>query len=162
DARWQKDLRLVEPNIKAANSNYGRVFANFVKANNINLDNYDAVIGLDYMRGGRQMCILHKHGQPSPLQAAIRSNFPPEAIAAELPLDSGSIARRMPTGSSGFGESMTIIGLGLIELALLLLAPKMQEWANEQWLKGQMEGLKPKIEDEIRKRAAVTADLLSK
>jgi hypothetical protein len=162
DARWQKDLRIVEPSIRAANVNYGRVFANFVKANAINLAEYDAVIGIDYIRGGRQMCVLYKNGQPSPLQTAIRSNFRPETIAGELPLDSGSITRRMPGGSGGFGEGMMIVGLGLIDLALQLLAPIIQKWADEQWLKKQMEDLQPKINEEIRKHSAAIADLQSK
>ena len=162
DPRWQKDLPFVEPSIKAVNVNYGRVFANFVKANAIDLDHYDAVIGVDYLRGGRQICILYKNGQPSPMQAAIRGNFRPQLIAGEPPLDSGSIARRMPGGSGGFGECMTIIGLGLIEMALLWLAPKIQQWADEQWLKRQTKDLEPKIQDAIRKHAAAAADLQMK
>jgi hypothetical protein len=161
DPRWQKDLRVVEPSIKAANVNYGRVFANFVKANAINLDQYDAVIGMDYVRGGRQMCILYKNARPTNLQSVIRSNFRPEPIGAEPPLDSGSITRRMPGGSGGFGEGMMIVGFGLIDLALQLLAPIVQEWADKQWLDRQMTDLEPTIKEEIGKHAAATANLQS-
>src|SRR4051794_1172984 len=58
DPRWLKDMLMLEPHIKSANSNYGRAFQNFIKANNINLNEYDAVIGKDYLKGGKQICIL--------------------------------------------------------------------------------------------------------
>ena len=161
DARWQKDLKMVEPSIKLANVNYGRVFKNFVTANRINLDEYDAVIGLDYVRGGRQICILYRGGRPMDLPNVVRGNFRPEPIGTELPLDSDSIVRRMPNGSSGFGEGLTIVGFGIAELALSFLAAKLQESVTRSWLDRQTKELQPEIWRQIQDHNAAVANLQS-
>lgn len=64
DVRWQRFLQTRTPSgqtfaqlIRAANENYGRLFDNFVQANNINLAEYDAILGPEFVRGGTQLCI---------------------------------------------------------------------------------------------------------
>src|SRR4051794_29176039 len=55
DVRWHNQVRKLglEANIRQANENYGRIFKNWVKTNNINLEEYDAVVGPLYIGGTR-------------------------------------------------------------------------------------------------------------
>jgi hypothetical protein len=87
DPRWQQFLRhpqvpgrpdLTPENlIKMANENYGRFFEQFVRENKIRINEYDAVIGAEFVRGGSQLAILHKDGLPSPLAIKIRGRLRP-------------------------------------------------------------------------------------
>jgi hypothetical protein len=81
DLRWQQHVKPVEPILKTGNANemYGRTFENFVRnpAYKIDLNNYNAVIGHDYVRGGKQICILYKNGKPTRLHVSVRRTFQP-------------------------------------------------------------------------------------
>ena len=65
DVRWQSFLKSrptpVSPTnealIRLANENYGRLFEEFARANNIHLTDYDAIKGPEFVRGGSQICI---------------------------------------------------------------------------------------------------------
>jgi hypothetical protein len=92
DPRWERFLQKpLVPNlphttperlIKGANENYGRFFMDFVRQNNISLKNYDAVIGPEFVRGGSQLCLLHRDGQPSALAVQIRLRLQPVGAPA--------------------------------------------------------------------------------
>jgi hypothetical protein len=82
DARWNAYLKsqpvpplTVEQLIRQANENYGRFFEAFRNQHKINLNQYDAVIGPEFVRGGKQLCILLKNGKTTPLHAEIRAGF---------------------------------------------------------------------------------------
>lgn len=87
DPRWNRFLRqpaipgmpnrTPEALIRMANENYGRFFDQFVQQNNIRIQDYDAVIGPEFVRGGSQLCILHRNGQPSPLATRISARLQP-------------------------------------------------------------------------------------
>lgn len=77
DGRWLKSVQGLEPHIRASNENYGRIFQNFIRQHNINLNEIDAVIGPEYLNGGIQMAILHKNGQPSTLARGARAMMQP-------------------------------------------------------------------------------------
>jgi hypothetical protein len=86
---WQEFVKPIEPLLRGgAPKNYGQILANFINANKIYLNQYDAVIGLDYLRGGKQMSILLKGGKPSPLEVSIRGRI--------QPLTSATFQDRMP------------------------------------------------------------------
>jgi len=61
--------------IRMANENYGRFFEAFLQQERIDIGQYYGVIGPEFVRGGRQFCILMKNGQPGPAAAGVRSNF---------------------------------------------------------------------------------------
>lgn len=61
--------------IRMANENYGRFFEGFLQQESIDIGQYNAVIGPEFVRGGRQFCILMKNGQPGPAAAGLRSDF---------------------------------------------------------------------------------------
>lgn len=71
--------------IQQANENYGRFFNSFVSSEKIDLSTFDTVIAQDFVRPGRQMCIRHVGGRPSPLAAQLRAQMRPvaRAVAAQ-------------------------------------------------------------------------------
>ncbi len=90
------------------NEMYGKTFDSFLKANKIDRNQYDAIIGPEYVRGGNQLCLVHKNGQPTPLVATIRASFKPVASvptngtpAAPLRATTGVPDLGMPKGVGG-------------------------------------------------------------
>jgi len=57
------------------NEFYGESFENFLKVNKIYRDQYDAIVGPEYVRGGIQVCIVQNGNQPSSLATNIRAMF---------------------------------------------------------------------------------------
>lgn len=70
---WEDYAKPIESHIRASNENYRRSFANFLKFKGIDINQYDAVIGPEYLNGGIQLCILHKNGEVSPLARTVRT-----------------------------------------------------------------------------------------
>ena len=58
--------------IRAQPEMYHRYFSEFTTQNRINLSDYDAVIGPEMVRGGRQLCVLHKNGRYSTVAEHLR------------------------------------------------------------------------------------------
>jgi hypothetical protein len=87
DPRWPQFLRapqiprrpdLTPENlIRRANENYSRFFDQFVAQNKIPIEEYNAVIGPEFVRGATQLAVLHKNGQPSRLSIEIRTRLRP-------------------------------------------------------------------------------------
>jgi hypothetical protein len=94
DPRWRSFMttpiipgqmeRTPEKLIQLANENYNGFFREFLKRNNIDIRQYDAVIGPEFVRGGNQLAILHKNGQPSPTAVRIRGAMVPIGSQAKL------------------------------------------------------------------------------
>lgn len=75
DPRWASFVRPIESHIRASNENYGRSFQDFLNFHKIDLNQYDAVIGKEYLNGGIQLCILNRNGQTSPLARMVRGSM---------------------------------------------------------------------------------------
>lgn len=68
------------------NEFYGESFQDFLKANKIDRNQYDVIIGPEYVRGGNQLCVVYKDGQStSPLAQTIRNSFKPVSVGPPLP-----------------------------------------------------------------------------
>jgi len=100
--------------IKLANENYSRMFQAFVAQERIDIDQYNVVIGPEYVRGGRQLCILMKNGQPSAGAIQTRANFKlifsggkpvAPASTANVRVGGGSLPE-IPTTNSKIGRMM--------------------------------------------------------
>jgi hypothetical protein len=61
--------------IRMANENYGRFFQAFLQKEGINIRQYDSVIGPEFVRGGKQLSLLMKNGQPSRAAVDVRGDF---------------------------------------------------------------------------------------
>jgi hypothetical protein len=63
DLRWKQYLSegvgsyTNEGLIKLANEHYWKIFQGFLEKNNLKLDNFDSIIGPEFVRGGNQICI---------------------------------------------------------------------------------------------------------
>ena len=63
DPRWAEFVRrplgrhTAEALIRQANTNYWPFFENFLRQNRLRLEDYDAIIGPEYVRGGTQICV---------------------------------------------------------------------------------------------------------
>jgi hypothetical protein len=130
DPRWQQHVKPVEQLLKlgTANENYGRTFQSFLRTYKIDLYQFDAVIGLDYVRGGRQLSILSKGGRPTQLHVKIRRQFvlltAPSAVRVSggrgiVPrIDIKTRAVRIVGGAApkirGVGGSVLTIGIDIV------------------------------------------------
>jgi hypothetical protein len=84
---WAKYLRTPlgpkmptpEQLLHTANENYGRLFNAFLAEEKIDLSKFDAVIGPEFVRGGKQLCVLHVDGKPSSRGEQLRSQMRPVA-----------------------------------------------------------------------------------
>lgn len=158
DPAWQKHVKPVEAYIKQANENYGRTFESFVKANKINLGQYDAVIAPDYVRGGRQMSILLKGGKPSPREVSIRSQLQPLTPAATRsrasmpPIELDDIPVRVAGPKGEFMGTAAEVGI-VIGITVILTA--LEIWMTRRMVKQKIDqglkDLKPKIADRLDK-----------
>jgi len=117
DPRWQKYLDTPQipgrmdltprAMIKMANQNYPLLFEAFIKAEKIQISQYDAIIAEEFVRGGKQLCILHKNGAPSPIANAIKARWqapgslPPRPTIQITPV---TVPRQ---GMSDFNQYMT-------------------------------------------------------
>lgn len=87
DPRWQTFLRTPqipgrlettpETLIRQANENYGRFFQAFLGQHQLRLQDYDAVIGPEFVRGGRQLGIVHRDGRASPIAVQVLARMLP-------------------------------------------------------------------------------------
>jgi hypothetical protein len=86
DARWQQFMNRKESMLlgksrleylKTQHELYDQFFKEFLRLHKINIGSYDVVIGPEYNLGGKQLCILHKNGQPAKLAARVRALFRP-------------------------------------------------------------------------------------
>ncbi|MBZ5625148.1 MAG: hypothetical protein LAQ69_41565 [Acidobacteriia bacterium] len=153
DARWLKYEAPMKPLLKIQ-QNYANAFENFVKVNKINMTEYDAVIGPEYVRGGTQMAILHKGGRTSPLAQMLRLKF------QSVPLGNKTLvpSSKIPAGKLQFrgkiGPGMRFVGGTLISIAVTLLLNwligKVMEKVLQAHLQREMEKLQPTIDKDIK------------
>jgi hypothetical protein len=165
DPRWQKFMQPIDPRlpsneqlIKQANENYGRLFKQFAAKENIDLNQYDAIVGPEYVRGGQQMCIVNKGGKPSPLQGQLRGLFRP------VPAQSGALPSTVPRGKITDGR----IGMGLKAAGGIMAMLALQFLVEFIWAKvlgkmldDEMKKLEPTIQAGLKSRIRDVAELLS-
>jgi hypothetical protein len=124
DRRWTEYMKQQvipggpsnEQLIRQANENYGRFFQSFLQQERIDINHYDSVIGPEFVRGGKQICILMKNGQPSRASIDVRGDFKlvysggkeVETVTVRPPnVGSGpSIPLDIPTTNSRIGQAL--------------------------------------------------------
>lgn len=141
--------------IQAANENYGKMFQNFVRAKKLEarLQAADVIIGPEYVRGGMQLCIRHRNGQPSPLAAQMLPQLrlvwqngkkveplpaPPNyARRGSVGPGSGAVPLSIPTANSplrqtlGNQAAMAAFGQGIIEMNMRNMDRNLMRAAEE-------------------------------
>lgn len=137
------------------NKMYGKFFEEFLQRNNIDINSYDAVIGPEYQRGGKQLCILHKNGLPSRLSARIRSLLIPEEWAA-----------RLAKVTSRWGKLTLVKAVGgvivdvVIMVVLAYIANRLMESIEDSVVSTQMGTLETELENFRNARQIMVLDNL--
>lgn len=167
DPRWQKHIKFavppsdssgqwttIEDQLKSKTaSQYKKHFDNFVnnKSNNINLNDYDAIIGIEYRSGGKQMCILYKNGKPSAVQVKLRAQFVPTggSVVAKSPVGSLQFGGKIGRGLKIAGGTLVVVG---VQILIQWLTSKLDAKRREAELKKKFETFVPTIESDVRFR----------
>lgn len=162
DKRWEKFLAPADPRlphgetlIKQANENYGRLFKQFVAKEKIDLNQYDVVIGKEYVRGGRQLCVLHKQGVLSPLATRFRAKF--RAVASKP----SSLPSLVPRGNGRIGPGLKAIGGTAAMIGLSILIDYIWGKILGKILEEEMRKLEPTVRRELSARTSEIAQLLA-
>lgn len=163
DPRWKEYMGPIGPGlpsneslIKRANENYGKFFESFCKTHKINLKDYDAVIGPEYVRGGKQMVILFKGGKPAVLQGTVRGNFKVVMVAGATPT-------RTPPGALTFkgkiGPGLRTAGVTVGTAAACLAIAYIDNKLREKFAQQEMKKLEPRIADRIYSKTKEVAEI---
>jgi hypothetical protein len=163
DPRWKQYMGPIGPGlpsneslIKRANENYGKFFQSFCKQHKINLSEYDAVIGEEYVRGGKQMAILHKGGKPAPLQVTLRGKF-------QVVLQPGATPTRTPAGALTFkgkiGPGLRTAGATVTAAGIGLLFGWIESKLREKFAQEELKKMEPRIAAQIFARTREIAEL---
>lgn len=172
DPRWRKTMSMPLPGQpgetletmlkrQPSSQQYKNIFEGFLKSNKIDLKNFDAVIGDEYRSGGRQMCILYKNGQSSPVQIRLRGQF--VRVGSPLPTTAtptGTLRFRGKIGP-GMRTGATAIGSAGVMLLMGWLLGKVIEKQQEASLARQMEEIRPAIEAAIKRDKEFALKLLA-
>jgi hypothetical protein len=165
DPRWQKFM--TQPMVPGSNNPqlsksrleflkikyelYGQFFDEFRRANKIDIKTYDAVVGPEYVRGGKQLCILHKNGFPSRLNARIRSLFRPRLAA-------GSFTVKPPPSNWPRAIGGLLVSVG-INLLIAYVAQKIMQRINDNIIRERMEEFRSELE---KFAAAMRVDIVDR
>jgi hypothetical protein len=168
DVRWKKHVSFplnpavangdtIETSLKnfPASGRYKEVFNSFLKANKINLKDFDAVVGLEYRLGGKQMCVLYNTSTSNDSITRLRTQFTPigatptPATPAGHLKFGGKIGPGLKVAGSRIGPGWKAVGgaLGLVAMNLLIqwLGAKYKAKADEAKLNKELEALRPTI-----------------
>ncbi len=144
DPRWREFLRkpqipgqpgtTPETLIRMANENYGRFFEQFLKQHGIRIDQYDAVIGPEFVRGGSQLCLLHRNGKPSQFANSIRAKMalvnpppPPPNITAGRSMAPPGMTRGIVSNQAAMAVVGQMIGAALQSLGDIGIRRQVQK-----------------------------------
>jgi hypothetical protein len=132
-----------------AAEHYNDFFTAFVKANKIDLNKYDAVIGPLFQHGGNQMCVLNKNGQPSALAGKLRAQWTPvgSAIVPASPRGFLKFGGKLGPGIKTVGGSLLAIA---ITLFLQWLLGKFMESLIRSEINRQLANLEPEVQAKIK------------
>jgi hypothetical protein len=170
DPRWKestsiKGVSFIERVVKSGgNEQYAKIFQNFLAQHKINLAQYDAVIGPEYVNGGNQICILNKGNQPSALAARIRATFrldgPRVAARSSAKVTLGEIRfrGRFGQGLRVAGGSLALFGVGLL---ISILGHLLLQKINRQILEKKLRALQPRIDADAQTRRKEVLALLA-
>lgn len=156
--------------VKLKNELYHQYFEEFLLENKINIDLYDSVIGPEYVRGGKQLCIRFRGGAPSSRSLAVRKMLRPRLAAGEfeftspaewtprinVSLRSVRVRPGLRSAASTAGEVAITLG---IAIGLALLEYWMTKRAIEQKFQEGMKAVGPKIVQRIQAAAPDIARL---
>jgi hypothetical protein len=197
DPRWRRFLSLRQPRSGMTNEqlarqtpqNYYGLLQGFLQQNKLDPESFDAIIGPNYLQGGRMLCVVNKKGSPALLQFQLRTIFKPvvlrearETAMGKLtsvgPIEGGQ-SRVVPIRASGVATKQvtTILAEETPQRAIIrtwlrgitttvslflfgLLISYVRQKLEQSLLIKQIEELEPRIDREISSQVLFTANLL--
>jgi len=152
DPRWQKFMsRPMYPGTNNANLNrsrleyvrmknelYGQFFKEFQQAHNIDIKDFDAVVGPEYVRGGKQLCILNKNGFPTRVSARIRALFRPRVAQGGFTVK--PLSSNWPRA---IGGALVSVGISIL---IAYVTQKIMNRINDSIIRQAMESFRPELE----------------
>jgi len=152
DPRWQKFMtQPMYPGMNNANLNksrleyvrmknelYGQFFKEFQQAHNIDVKDFDAVVGPEYVRGGKQLCILNKNGFPTRLSARIRALFRPRVAQGGFTVK--PLSSNWPRA---IGGALVSVGISIL---IAYVTQKIMNRINDSIIRQAMESFRPELE----------------
>jgi len=148
--------------LKIKHELYHDFFEEFVRENKINIASYDSVIGPEYVRGGKQLCILSKKGLQLGIGVRIRNRLRPRLADVEFEFKPPAewepninVVEREVMLRSGFRGAVSQAGevaltLG-IAVGLAILEYYSMKWAIEDKYKERIKDVGKKITERIKK-----------
>lgn len=140
-----------------ASQNYNGFFRMFLKNAKLDLKDFDAVIGPEFIRGGKQMCILHKDGVPSAIANNLKSIRVP---VNSKPVPATPVGRLRFQGKIGPGLKSFVKGTAMslaAGAALMLVGWLLQKFLDEL----QLKNIAKKVEEDASHRLAEIAEIQS-
>lgn len=172
DRRWAEFMNHPDPMllgknrlyyVKQQNELYGQFFTEFLKVNKISRSSFDAVIGPEYVRGGKQICVVSPKGAER-----VRALLQPEPWAARLASSQAGPRSRtatlesepLPRTNIGVWGAVALT-LGTVALVGLVsyLNQKMTDKWNDKMLQRKLKELQPEIENYIAARERMILDI---
>jgi hypothetical protein len=134
---------------------YDQFFKEFLSSNNLNIKDFDAVIGPEYNLGGNQLCILHKDGMASRLSQRIRALFRPTnaLVHAEGGGEVRLVVRAPVNPKIGFLKGAVGFFVGAVILILLnyLVGRQIQKIYNDM-IEKQLKALEPDVQASLQRQ----------
>jgi hypothetical protein len=152
DPRWQRFMtQPMYPGTNSANLNksrlehvrmkyelYGQFFKEFQQAHNIDIKDFDAVVGPEYVRGGKQLCILNKNGFPTRVSARIRALFRPRVAQGGFTVK--PLSSNWPRA---IGGALVSVGISIL---IAYVTQKIMNRINDSIIRQAMESFRPELE----------------
>src|SRR6266545_3172412 len=178
DPRWNKFIMAPDPKLmnksrlfylRQQNELYNQFFNEFLRVHGIDIEFYDAVIGPEYVRGGKQLCVLSKKGMGTKQQARVRALLRPEPWARRLAQTQGAAGKpsATPPTPKPTGSMKNFIKLASVQVAMSgfkMLVDMINQWQldkfNERTANNRMAQLQPEIEKWIIGMQRVILDYL--
>jgi hypothetical protein len=171
DARWTKFMNTPDPMllnksrlhyVRGQNELYNQFFNEFLKLHKIDLATYNAVIGPEYVHGGKQLCILWRNGAGLKLQHRIRKLLRPEAWAARLATVAGAVkAMSMsPEMLSHIKRASALVTTSAIAMIADYFYQKALQEFNDKIFRERVKGFDTEIKAYVDSSTRVVLDFL--
>ncbi len=140
-----------------ASQNYNGIFRMFLKNAKLDLKDFDAVIGPEFIRGGKQMCLLHKEGVPSAVANNLKSIRVP---VNSKPVPATPVGKLRFQGKIGPGLKSFVKGTAMslaAGAALMIMGWLLQKFLDEL----QLKNIAQKVEEDASHRLTEIAEIQS-
>jgi hypothetical protein len=132
--------------IRLANENYSRIFEAFLTEHGIDLKEYDAIIGPEYVRGGSQVNIRNPK-----LAATLQGRMVPVDLSAPAGAEPPTGAPAVGSRSGVWAGRIANAGVIALQLVLLYFSRKLEAEEKRNIKNGWKAVVAPKVEKKLER-----------